>query len=360
MKKIKAKIVVGMGYGDEGKGMTVNWLCKDAKEPVVIRFSGGQQAGHTVELEGVKHTFSNFGAGTFQNVPTYFSEHTTFYPIGIKFEKLILEKMGFYPSLVIHPMARITTPWDVFENRGCETNLANGSCGQGVGKTMKRNEGTYQLRAIDFMNDDIFKAKLSQIEKDYYKRGFTLSIELAREIQEFNLAISELHFDIMGYEYLKQFKTLIFEGSQGILLDMDHGVFPNVTYANTTSKNAMEICDKLKIKKREVYCITRSYSTRHGKGDGEYTGEPVTLTDIEHEINVNNKYQGEFLTSNISYGKLDYARYVEGLYSEKYKHNLVITCENQVKYKIDEGCLDHDYDEVYRSSSPLGKFTKDK
>jgi len=341
-KKPKALIVIGLGFGDEGKGLTVDWLCEKAKNPIVIRFSGGQQAGHTVEREGIKHTFSNFGAGTLLGISTYFSEHTTFYPVGIKYEKLILNKKGFNPKLIIHPMSRITTPWDVFENRACKTTLSNGSCGQGVGKTMKRNEGTYQLRAIDLFNEDIFRAKLSQIEKNYYIRKFKLTDALSKEISEFHFAIKELisdinalNFEIADYNYLKQFKTLIFEGSQGVMLDMDHGIFPNVTYANTTSKNAMEICDKLKIKDRHVYGVTRAYSTRHGKGDGEYEGEPIELLDTKHEININNKYQGEFLCTKLDYRKLEYAYIIENLYSKKYKHSLMVTCCNQVSSKED-------------------------
>jgi adenylosuccinate synthase len=357
---IKAKIVVGLGYGDEGKGLTVNELC--TKRSVVVRFSGGQQAGHTVNYKGTKHTFSNFGAGSFKGAPTYFTEHTTFYPIGIKYEKRVLETLGVNPTLVIHPLAKLTTPWDVYENRNCEANLAHGTCGLGVGKTMKRNEGPFKIYAIDLSYPAILEEKLAQIEKNYYAKGFKKSPELEREVEEFMEAVSECYeyLTIDTYEYLLDFKSIIFEGSQGIMLDMDHGVFPNVTYSNTTSKNAIAICEELGIKNIEVFCITRAYSTRHGKGNGTYEGDPVVLTENEEETNVLNKYQGEFLVSNLDYDRLDYAIAVECIYSKAYKHSLVITCGNQIEQKFNLSLLSFApvFSNIYTSLSSKGKFKK--
>lgn len=366
MKKVKlkeimpkAKIVIGLGFGDEGKGLTVNELCK--KDSIVVRFSGGQQAGHTVNYKGTKHTFSNFGAGSFKGAPTYFSEHTTIYPIGIVKEKNILRDIGINdPVLFIHPLARITTPWDVYENRQCEENLKHGTCGQGVGKTMKRNEGPYKLYAIDLSYHTILKSKLEQIEKDFYNRGFLNTPELELEVKEFMNAIEELNIIIDNYECLLDYKNIIFEGSQGVMLDMDHGVFPNVTYTNTTSKNAIKICEDLGIFNIEVFCVTRAYSTRHGKGDGPYEGVPIFLTETEKETNTFNKYQKEFLVTALDYKRLDYAINVECIYSGKYKHSLVVTCCNQVaeEFDIDKLTTSKYFSNVYRSFSSKGKFKK--
>lgn len=296
----------------------------------MIRFSGGQQASHTVVIsDDLSHAFSNFGAGTFQGCPTFFSEHTTVYPVGIYYEREILVRHGYTPALYLHPLAMITTPWDVFANRQCEKTLANGSCGQGVGKTMERNKGPYQLRAGTLVSPEIFHQKCMQIKKYY---NLPESPELKKEEDEFFQAIDYMNtfVRLKLYEDLLDYKTLIFEGSQGIMLDMDHGVFPNVTYSNTTSKNAMEICDSLGITNRHIYMISRAYSTRHGKGDGEYYGEPIKLQNTENETNVNNKYQGEFLCTKLDYVRLDYAISTELIYSSTYKHSLVITCMDQL------------------------------
>ena len=81
------KIVIGLGYGDEGKGRTVDYLCSQNPNSIVVRFSGGQQAGHTVMTNGIKHIFSNYGAGTLQGCPTYISEHATIYPLTMLMEQ---------------------------------------------------------------------------------------------------------------------------------------------------------------------------------------------------------------------------------------------------------------------------------
>jgi adenylosuccinate synthase len=77
---MNAKIVVGLGFGDEGKGITTDWLCSQNQKSIVIRFSGGQQAGHTVMIgDDKKHIHSNYGSGTLRGVPSYFSEHCSIY-----------------------------------------------------------------------------------------------------------------------------------------------------------------------------------------------------------------------------------------------------------------------------------------
>jgi adenylosuccinate synthase len=211
---MKAKIVVGMGYGDEGKGMTVNHLIKDSIDPIVVRFSGGQQAGHTVHVGDIKHTCSNFGAGVIMAVPTYFSEHTTFYPVTIARETEALRAKGIRnPKLTLHPMAKITTPWDVWDNRNCSDNLNDGTCGLGIGATMHRNiVGKIQLTAIDLMHMPTFIEKMRQIS--YATKMVVMPMWFVEELKEFWLAVESIDWDIDDYGYLETHHTLIFEGSQ--------------------------------------------------------------------------------------------------------------------------------------------------
>ena len=94
-KTNKAQIVLGSLLGDEGKGITTDYLCK--KNPfgtIVVRFSGGHQAGHNVKIGKVSHVHSNLGSGTLRGVPSYFSEHCTFYPVTLENElRVILPAM---------------------------------------------------------------------------------------------------------------------------------------------------------------------------------------------------------------------------------------------------------------------------
>lgn len=365
MKNIKAHIVTGLGYGDEGKGITTDFLASKLENAIVIRYSGGQQAGHTVMVNGVKHIHSNFGSGSLRGVPTYFSEHTTFYPVTIARELEVLTKKGFKPNLILHPLAKMTTPFDVFANRFDSKNLSDGSCGLGIGKTMKRNESPFKLYAVDLLNYDILLQKVISIESNFYdfidKYGLSTQEkrEIGKELQLFFDAIKDIAWQVKDYNVLTAFDNLIFEGSQGIMLDMDHGVFPNVTFANTTSKNAHEILDKLNIRNRNGYYITRCYSTRHGSGD--FKEEELNLINNEEEINVFNEYQKEFKVASLDYNLLNYAIAVDNIYSSgKYVNkNLVITCLDQLPdFEFDFSLLDEEFDNVYESHSPDSKDYK--
>lgn len=343
--------------GDEGKGMVTSHLAEQAIDPIVIRFSGGQQAGHTVHYNTIKHTCSNFGAGVLQGVPTYFTEHTTFYPTTILREKGVLESKGIFdPMLMLHPLAKMTTPWDVFENRACEENMKHGSCGLGIGKTMKRNKDNYTLYAVDLLNLDTLNQKLQQID-DYYSPQ-EVSEEFEKELILFNKALTTIPWKIAPYSYLETYHTLIFEGSQGVLLDKDHGVFPHVTYSNTTSKNALAICKRLGITDIVVHGVTRAYSTRHG--NGPYEEEPIELLNTRHETNVNNKNQGAFKVAPLDYKRLEYGIAIDNAYSDGIRFDLMVTCCDQVPedQRFDMNKLITPLDRCYVSHSVFGEFKR--
>src|SRR5262245_8541204 len=108
MRKVKkAFIIVGLGFGDEGKGLATDYFCSRHKNALVIRFNGGQQAGHTVFFKsGRKHIFSNFGAGSLRGVPTYWSKYCTFSP-GFFLDELKLLKIS--PKFFIDKCCPVTT-----------------------------------------------------------------------------------------------------------------------------------------------------------------------------------------------------------------------------------------------------------
>lgn len=129
-------IVIGLGFGDEGKGMVTDFLCSHLpSSKIVTRFSGGHQAGHTVELKGYRHVFSNFGSGTLRGIPTYWSERCTVDPIGLVNELTILLNQGFKPRLYINQNCPITTPYDksVQQIKNREGVNQFNTCGVGFG-----------------------------------------------------------------------------------------------------------------------------------------------------------------------------------------------------------------------------------
>ena len=92
---MQTNIILGLGYGDEGKGKTTAWLAGQSESPLVIRFSAGHQAGQTVVNDrGQRHVFSNFGSGTFSGVPTYWSAYCTFNPVVYHHEQRALQALG--------------------------------------------------------------------------------------------------------------------------------------------------------------------------------------------------------------------------------------------------------------------------
>lgn len=350
-----AKIVIGLGFGDEGKGITTDFLAKQNPESIVIRFSGGQQAAHTVMIGDRKHVHSSFTSGALRGLPSYFSEHCTIHPVFLANEAEELKEQNGSLELYIHPLAKITTPFDVWHNRSNAKNIDHGTCGKGVGATMKRNEGPYKLFAIDLIAPrEMLIEKLSKIA---YYYGFLDPLEVDHEVSHYIETIEKTKWNICDYSFLAKYDHLIFEGSQGILLDMDHGVFPNVTYANTTSKNAIEICTKLKIENVEVYYVTRSYATRHGHGWMSNERE-LKLKNNEEETCVFNSFQKHLRFGDLDYELLNYALKLDAAYSPGAKRSLVVTCMDQLEKDYDFENLTTEFNEIYGSFSPDSKDFK--
>src|SRR4051812_1885581 len=90
----RAVITVGLGFGDEGKGATVDHLCRTLDAGLVVKYTGGSQCGHNVYHEGKRHTFSQFGAGTFHGAETYLGPQVIVYPEALRNEADHLSKLG--------------------------------------------------------------------------------------------------------------------------------------------------------------------------------------------------------------------------------------------------------------------------
>ncbi len=316
---MSSKAVIGLGFGDEGKGLTTNFLCLQNPGALVVRYSGGQQAGHTVVLDGKRHVFSNFGSGTLNGNPTYWSKYCTVDPFGLYNELQILTKLGAIPFIYIDGKCPITTPMDKWVNQ-MPFDMKNGTCGTGVGTTLQREERFYSLLFEDLFHPEALDIKLKLIEENYRFKNdeqidvFKHCVKYITEHRNINLTYG-----------IPKNKELIFEGSQGLLLDQHYGFFPHVTRSNTGSTNIAELGYI-----PEFWCVTRAYQTRHGNG-------PMTNEDIEHkfelnplETNVFNDFQGKFRVSLLDLDLLEYAIIKDSLIS-RHRDNLVITCLDQIE-----------------------------
>ena len=324
---MKQHMVLGCGFGDEGKGKVVSYLCSNSfsLNKLVVRFSGGQQAGHHVVLKnGSDHVFSNFGSGTLLGVPTYFSKYCTIDPVGILNELDSLKEKNIDPFLFINNKCPVTTPYEKAFNRKRDSELLHGSCGVGVGQTIQRESDHYSILFEDIYYPSVLKIKLNLL-KNYYS---DLRIE-EKELERFWYICDELNSESKNIKIVKSiddildefnFNALIFEGSQGLLLDQNYGFFPHVTRSNTGSKNVIDMGFNPK-----VWLVTRAYQTRHGNG-------PMTNENLSHKIKINPyennpsyNFQGVFRKSILDLDLLKYAINKDS-YLQKAEINLVITC----------------------------------
>jgi adenylosuccinate synthase len=351
------KIVIGTGFGDEGKGLATDYLCaqnpQNVEKTLVIRFNGGHQAGHTVVMaDGKRHVFSCFGAGTLRGCPSYWSRFCTFSPASVRNEYNALNSLNINPLLYVDGLCAVTTHYDMAWNRLSEFQRGgdkHGSCGVGFGATIERHfHSPVKLFVEDLWVEKIFLTKLATI-RDYYKNRinketsfnfddlphieedarFLDAVAAVRTLRKKKVIQNVCEAEMFEN---KSFKNYVFEGAQGILLDMDFGFFPYVTRSHTTSQNALSLIHKyLDISKTEIYYMSRVYQTRHGAGPMTGTHHEFVLKNNEKETNVFNDYQENFRVAPLDIDYLKYALQVDNHFSTGVKKKLFLTCLDQLE-----------------------------
>jgi adenylosuccinate synthase len=298
-----AHIVLGAFYGDEGKGQFTSHLARTLEgSKVVVRFNGGHQAGHTVVREdGYRHVFSSFCSGALHGVPSFISRFCTVSPAAVckEFESLLANRdAATNLSLTVDPRCPIVTPFDMIANRIRHRNSGgNRTVGVGFGDTVERHENSpYKIFASD-LHSPMLRDKVKSVY-DYYEHSLdSYDISQGLLVEEF-MTYAERMKSIVKIQtfgqVIKSLDHVIFEGAQGIQLDMEHGVFPYVTRSKTTCRNAMELMMKDAGASGSVhtyyntYYVLRPYVTRHGDGPMPAGHFPKQ----EDETNVTNEYQG--------------------------------------------------------------------
>ena len=327
--------IVGLGFGDEGKGVVTEYLCSQSPaDTVVVRFCGGSQCSHKVMKGDKEHIFASFGSGTLSGCATYWSQHCTFDPYSFVKEYGVLQDKGVQPRITIHPHCPVTTMYDVFVNRQAE--VTHGTTGTGFFETKQR----HFKRGVPFTVEDLLGPWIGVAEKlDAIQSYYNVAERL--DIGPFVEACFELRklvkYERVGIsERIPPHSDLVFEGGQGLMLDEHIGYMPHCTPSDVTPKNALRMVDKID----EIYLVTRAYQTRHGNGPLTNEGDPLELINTESEHNVFNQYQGEFRKSILDLDQLMHAKKkgIDEIVPASTKVNLVMTCTDQLEeYKVSVG-----------------------
>src|SRR5258706_735207 len=290
---MRAIAVVGSSFGDEGKGAAVDKLTSANPNSLVVRFNGSGQAGHKVTLpDGRRHIFSHFCSGALAGAPSHLSEYFVVNPRIFVAEHAELTAFMANTYLTVDPKALITTPLDVAINRALETKRGagrHGSVGIGFGETIGRSERGFPLYAHDIVNSTVLKRKIARLLIEWASfRTNELNIGpdiIGIDWDEYFFCCEHFTNEALLMPFQKavaaaRYKTIIFEGAQGLLLDQVRGMtFPHVTRSNTGLQNVMPLLDQLEINELRVIYMMRPYLTRHGAGP--LPGEVKELSGIK-------------------------------------------------------------------------------
>jgi adenylosuccinate synthase len=353
----RAVVTVGLGFGDEGKGATVDALCRQLGASLVIRYSGGSQSGHNVELpDGGRHTFSQFGAGTLAGVPGYLGPRVILNPSALPREADHLRSLGIdnpYAFLTVHPQCLVSTFWHQTVNQLRETARADnrhGSCGHGIGETRSYwlRHGDDAVFARDLRDPAVLTEKLELLRQ-------RLFLELQKfiekvpptELQQADLlaltpaataeSLLEVGLSLQLQERVPVASgTVIFEGAQGVLLDEWRGFHPHTTWSTVTAHHALEMALEWGVEELCVLGLTRAYATRHGAGP--FPSYDAALTDaLPDPGNPHNPWQGGFRVGWLDLPLLKYAAAVVGTELD----GIVVSNLDQIETRPVKVCTDH-------------------
>lgn len=286
----KVDVLLGLQWGDEGKGKIVDVLAP--KYDVVARFQGGPNAGHTLEFDGIKHVLHQIPSGIFrEKTKNVIGNGVVLDPIIFKaeIEKLDKFKLDVRKNLFISKKATLILPTHrlldaAYEKAKGENKI--GSTLKGIGPTYQDKIGRQGLRVGDILSS-AFADRLKKLTEIHFKilKEHEVDFNWPELESQFLDAVNFLKtFTLIESEYflnkeLKNGSTILAEGAQGALLDIDFGSYPFVTSSNTVTAGA---CTGLGVSPGnigEVYGIFKAYSTRVGSGPF-----PTELMDDQGEL----------------------------------------------------------------------------
>lgn len=323
---MQVKIVIGANYGDEGKGMVTEWLCRNSYHPIVVLGNGAPQRGHTVERkDNLRHVFHHFGSGTLFGTSTYIPKHFSVNPQIFVQEWNELRSKNVTPQVYIDPDCLVMTAFDTALCQGFESarRLRHGSVGLGYWESVLRaNRYPIHFKQFSDMSREERKEKLIEIRDKWVpfrietfelEEGFKFNESLLKIVSSDGYIEHWLDdFETMVYnanivspatiDFVFSEGTLIFENGQGLLLSKEDNN-NHTTPSDCGVKCAVEWLKENSCWREEkididVYFVSRTYITRHGSGP--FPEEDECVEHFNDETNVPNDWQG-----SLRYGSLN-------------------------------------------------------
>ena len=280
-------VVIGSQWGDEGKGKIVDWL--SSKADVVIRFQGGHNAGHTLVIDGVTYKLRLLPSGIVRkNTISIIGNGVVVDPWALLDEIKEISSKGIEitpKNLIISDSANLILPFhreldEIREDAAGKAKI--GTTRRGIGPAYEDKVGRRSIRIMDLASEKDLDKRLDTALSHHnaIRKGLEKEIYEKKQLKEDLLKISTeiLKYSKPVWKKIDEFKSnkkkILFEGAQGILLDIDHGTYPFVTSSNTVASAAAtgSGCGPNSI--NYVLGITKAYSTRVGEGPF-----PTELTD---------------------------------------------------------------------------------
>lgn len=275
----KNVVVLGTQWGDEGKGKIVDLLTQDAQ--VVVRYQGGHNAGHTLKIKGVKTVLRLIPSGMLRpHVTCYIANGVVLSPQALFSEIKELESKGVNvrDRLRISLACPLILPYHVALDKAREVHMGNeaiGTTGRGIGPAYEDKIARRALKVSDLFHPERFAKKLTEL-LDYHNFVLTQyfkqpAIELQPILDEALLWAEELRSMVCDvsaclHEHREQGDNILFEGAQGVYLDIDHGTYPFVTSSNTCVGSVINGAGFGPKYLDYVLGITKAYTTRVGGG----------------------------------------------------------------------------------------------
>lgn len=334
---MKARVIIGANYGDEGKGTVTATYTKYATGKVLnVLTNGGAQRGHSILTEDGSFTFQHFGSGTCFGADNYYPAFYILNPMQFVdeyddlFERGVIQKVKLFRD----KQCRWSTPYDMMANQILEHKRdknKHGSCGMGIWETILRYQCTVtmdidQFCALDTVDQknylktirDYFEKRIGTIPAEY-KMAWYDEHTMDHFIRDcgFLRAKTNTLFDVANYD------EIIFENGQGLLLNDTGFDVAGTTPSKTGVDYALQLMKTFGCDDVELHYVTRPYMTKHGRGGFELEAERRVVSTYVNEDRTNhyNRFQ-----ENFRYGMLD----IEDLHDRI--QNDAKKLDNQLRY----------------------------